>query len=238
MSGQIFKNLYLCKSSIIFVTVLGIVCSGICIATTALGSATPNFDISEYTFLFAICYYFVYFTGSISLTTLFTCDERASWVSFSYSTPGSAKCQVLAKYYTMLLINIWITFICFISDTVVSLISPGGSVLTLIFEILVITVLYNAVTIPFFIRFGGDKGLATAGIAAGAIIFTVFVYLLFGDISFLYVDDPIEAILEFMSSQWMFFITAVLPYIAFTLYYLSYRISIKLYRKGAEDYGQ
>lgn len=238
MSGQIFKNLYLCKSSIIFVTVLGIVCSGICIATTVLGSATPNFDISEYTFLFAICYYFIYFTGSISLTTLFTCDERATWVSFSYSTPGSAKCQVLSKYYTMLLINVWITFICFISDSIVGVICPEGSVLTVIFDIFVITVLYNAVTMPFFIRFGGDKGLATAGIAAGAIIFAVFVYLLFGDISFFYVDDPIAAIMELLTSEYMLFITAILPYISLLLYYLSYKISLKLYRKGAEDYGQ
>lgn len=238
MAGQIYKNLYLCKSSIIFITVLAIISSGICIATTALGSATPSFNASEYTFLFAICYYFIFFTGTISLTTLFTCDERATWVSFCYSTPGSAKCQVLAKYYTMLLVNIWITFICFISDTIVSLINPGGSVITAIFEILVITVLYNAVTIPFFIRFGGDKGLATAGIALGAVVFAVIVYFLFGDISFLYVDNPIAAIMEFLSSDTMLFIIAILPYIAFLLYYLSYRISLKLYRKGAEDYGQ
>lgn len=238
MWGQIYKNLYICKSSIIFITVLGIICSGICVVTTALGSATPNYNISEYTFLFVICYYFVFFTGGISLTTLFTCDERATWVSFSYSTPGSARCQVLAKYYTMLLVNVWITFICFISDSIVGVISPEGSVLTAIFDIFVITVLYNAVTMPFFIRFGGDKGIATAGIAFGAVVFAVIVYFLFGDISFLYVDNPIAAIMEFLSSDTMLFIIAILPYIAFLLYYLSYRISLKLYRKGAEDYGQ
>ena len=238
MAGQIFKNLYLCKSSIIFITVLAIICSGVCIATTTLGSATPNFDMSECTFLFAICYYFVYFTSGISLTTLFTCDERATWVSFSYSTPGSAKCQVLSKYYTMLLINVWITFICFISDSILGVICPEGSVLTVIFDIFVITLIYNAITMPFYIRCGGDKGIATAGIALGGVVFAVIVYILFGDISFFYVDDPVAAILEFLSSQWMLFITSVLPYIAVALYYLSYRISLKLYRKGAEDYGQ
>ena len=238
MWGQIYKNLYICKSSIIFITVLAIICSGVCIATTTLGSATPNFDMSECTFLFAICYYFVYFTSGISLTTLFTCDERGTWVSFSYSTPGSAKCQVLSKYYTMLLINVWITFICFISDSIVGVICPEGSVLTVIFDIFVITLIYNAITMPFYIRCGGDKGIATAGIALGGVVFAVIVYILFGDISFFYVDDPVAAILEFLSSQWMLFITSVLPYIAVALYYLSYRISLKLYRKGAEDYGQ
>lgn len=238
MAGQIYKNLYLCKSSIIFITVLAIISSGICIATTALGSATPSFNISEYTFLFAICYYFIYFTGGISLTTLFTCDERATWVSFSYSTPGSARCQVLSKYYTMLLINVWITFICYISDSIVGVICPGGSVLTAIYDIFVITVLYNAVTMPFLIRFGGDKGLATAGIALGSVVFAVMVYFLFGDISFLYVDDPMGVIMELLTSEGMLFITAILPYISLLLYYLSYRISLKIYRKGAEDYGQ
>ena len=110
--------------------------------------------------------------------------------------------------------------------------------LTAIFNIFVITVLYNAVTMPFLIRYGGDKGLATAGIALGAVVFTVIVYFLFGDISFLYVDDPMGAIMELLTSEGMLFITAILPYISLLLYYLSYRISLKLYRKGAEDYGQ
>lgn len=238
MWGHIYKNLLLCRSSIIFLTVLGIVCSGICIAATALGSAVPSFAASEYMPLFVLCYYLVFFTGSISLTTLFTCDERGTWVSFVASTPDSAKGQVLAKYYTMLIVNVFITFICFVSDSVVSVISPDGSVLMAIMMIFVITVIYNSVTMPFFIRFGGDKGLAVSGVALGVVLFAAAVYILFGDISFLFVDDPMAVLMEMLSGEWVTFVLSVLPFAAFALYYLSYRISLKLYRKGAEDYGQ
>lgn len=238
MAGHIFKNLYICKSSIIFITVMGAVCSGVCIAATVLGSSSSSFDPMEYSLLFPICYYLIYFIASISMTTLFTGDERSSWVGFAASTPSSARGQVLGKYYTILLVNIWITFICFISDMIVSLIVPELNSLMSILFIFIIMIIYYSVSIPFSMRFGGDKGLAVAGVVAGILIFLGVVYLLFGDLSFFDSDDPIGAVMKMLSGEWFTAFSAVIPYIAALLYYLSYRVSLILYPKGAENYGQ
>ena len=238
MAGHIYKNLYLCRGSIIFITALGVICSGVCILTAEFASSSPSFDPLEYALLFPICYYLVFFTSSISLSTLFTGDERSSWVSFAASTPSATKGQVLGKYYTILLVNVWITFICFISDMIVSLIVPELNSLMAVFFIFICMMIYYSVSMPFSIRFGGDKGLAVAGVVAGLLAFGSIVYLLFGDISFLDTDDPIGAIVKWLSGEWTIVVLAVLPYIAAALYYLSYRVSLKLYPKGAESYGQ
>lgn len=238
MAGHIYKNLYLCKGSIIFITVMGVVCSGVCISTAVFETLSPSFEPPEYALLFPICYFLVYFVASISLTSLFTGDERSSWVSFAASTPSAAKGQVLGKYYTILLVNVWITFICFISDMIVSLIVPELNSLMAVFFIFICMMIYYSVSMPFSIRFGGDKGLAVAGVVAGLWVFGGIVYLLFGDISFFDTDDPLGAIRKWLSGEWTVVVLAVLPYIAAALYYLSYRVSLKLYPKGAESYGQ
>ena len=238
MAGHIFKNLYLCKSSIIFITVMGVVCSGVGILAAALSSSSPSFEPQEYALMFPICYYFVYFVASISLNTLFTCDERASWVGFAASTPSAAKGQVLAKYYTVMLINVWITFICFISEMIIFLIVPELNSLMAVLFIFVFMMLYYSVSIPFNIRFGGDKGLAVVGVVAGIVIFIAAVYLLFGDLSFVDMSDPINSIITRLSYERTELILAVIPYLAPPAYYLSYRVSLKIYPKGAESYGQ
>lgn len=238
MSGHIFKNLYLCKSSIIFITIMGLLCSGVCIFATVFVSSSPSFDPQEYSILFPIVYFFLFFLSDISFTALFTCDERSSWVSFAASAPSAAKGQVLGKYYTLLLLNVWITFICFISDMIVSLIVPELNSLMALLFIFVIFMIYRSLSIPFCIRFGGNKGLAVGGVVAGMVIFTVIVYMLFGDLSFVDWDDPIGAILKWLSGEWFMVVLAVLPFLAAALYYLSYRVSLKIYPKGAENYGQ
>lgn len=202
MTGHIFKNLYIRKSSIIFIAILGMICSAVCIAVAAMGNSMTDLDSSDLMPIFALCHFFVFFSGTFSLTTLFTCDERSAWVNFVSSTPSSAKGHVLAKYCTMLLINILMILICLISNAISLFICNDANMMKSIVVFFLITILYNSITMPFFFRFGGNKGLAAVGITAAVILFIAVVYFLYGNISVIDLKDPLSSIIKFFSKKW------------------------------------
>lgn len=236
MTGHIFKNLYICKSSIIFIAILGIVCSAVCITISAMGSSMTDIDSSDLMPIFALCHFFVFFSGTFSLTTLFTCDEHSAWINFVSSTPFSAKGHVLAKYCTMLLINILMIFICLISNAISFSIYPDANIIKAIAIFFLIAILYDSITMPFFFRFGGNKGLAAVGITAAVILFIAVVYFLYGDISVIDLKDPLSSIIKFFSKKWSWVTSLVIFCITAVLYFVSYIISLKLYKKGTENY--
>lgn len=239
MGGHILKNLYICKVNIIFIIAVAFLCSGIVIATTCFAAGTPQFDVQELVIMFPVCYFFIYMCADITSSDLFEKDERAAWVNFAASTPLAGKGQVLGKYYTILIINIGISFLCFITDTVVSFISPETeSMLTVLVMLFSLFIFFQSFTIPFQIRFGSKSGMDMRGAAVGVIIFIAAVYVLFGDISFLMSDDPIAELMKFLSSETPLLIMSVVPFISLALYFISYKLSLKLYNKGAENYGE
>ena len=72
----------------------------------------------------------------------------------------------------------------------------------------------------------------------GVLGLVVVIYALFGDITFLFGDDPVAAITEFLTSGNALLVLSLIPAASVLLYYISYLISLKLYRKGAENYEQ
>lgn len=79
---------------------------------------------------------------------------------------------------------------------------------------------------PFFFRFGGNKGLAAVGITAAVILFIAVVYFLYGDISVIDLKKPLSSIIKFFSKKWSWLASAVIFCAAMALYFISYMYSI------------
>ena len=236
MSGHIYKNFCLCKGNVIFMAVMQAIVSATIIAVAILGGNTLE---GEFTILSALCYALVFFMAGISNTEYFKIDEQSTWVSFVASTPLSAKGQVAGKYYTVLIINIGILFCGFVTDIIVTGITGSAAyamsgVLMVLFSMEMIICAFEMV---FYIRYGSSVGLRVKGVVFGVIIAIILIYFLFGDISFILSDDPIAALIEFLAGPVPAWITAILPFAAVGMYAASYALSLKLYRKGAENYG-
>ena len=236
MSGHIFKNFYLCRGNVIFVAVM-----------QALVSATILFVVSfsgdtlgdEYSVLASMCYAIVFFLTGFSNSEYFKCDEKPTWVSFVASTPLAGKGQVAGKYYTILILNVSVLFCCFVTDIIATAIigdmtKSMGGVLVLLFSI---EMLICAFEMIFFVRYGANAGSGVKGIVLGVFIAMVMIYILFGDISFFFSDDPLADFMKFLAGPVPMWITTLLPFAAVGLYAASYALSLKLYRKGAENYG-
>ncbi|MGN0649331.1 MAG: ABC-2 transporter permease [Oscillospiraceae bacterium] len=237
MSGHIFKNFYLCKGNVIFMAVMQAIISAAIIVISILGGDTSG---EEYTMISSLCYFLIFFMAGISNTEYFKCDEQPTWVGFVASTPLAGKGQVAGKYYTILILNTAILFCNFITDIIATAILGStsyymGGVLMILFSIELIVCAFEMV---FYIRYGSSVGSAVKGIVFGAFIAIIMVYFLFGDISFIFSDDPIADLMKFLEGPVPMWIMAVLPFAAVGLYAASYALSLKLYRKGAENYGE
>jgi len=96
-----------------------------------------------------------------------------------------------------------------------------------------------SIRVPIHVRFGSAMSFPVQ--IAGIMLITcgILLYALFGDISFFMEDhNLLTVIMEYLSSEKVIFALSLVPYIAVSMYYLSYRISLALYRKGVETYEQ
>lgn len=177
---------------------------------------------------------------SVTNGELFRYDEREKWCCFAASTPQTSKGQVQVKYYFTLAANSVILFVCmlcdavymaFVGDTSASSISVGVMFFCL-------SLFMNALEYPFFFRFGSDHGGQVKGASTWAVILLILIYLLFGDISFLLNVNLAEFLLGLFSSTATLWAMALMPVVSLVLFYLSYLISLKMYRKGMESYEQ
>lgn len=182
----------------------------------------------------AVCFFLLSFMNE----QFFRRDEKSCWLSFASSAPQSLKGQIEGKYILLLYMKVQTLFIFFVADNVAALVSGSSHVLSVALIMFCVMLIADAVEIPFMIRFGAEKGLAIKCAGIGAAAFIIGVYLLFGDISFLLKDDFIEAVIEMFSGGVALWAISLLPYAAAAAYYISYKISVRLYRKGAENYEQ
>ncbi len=248
MKGLLYKDFVLFKKA--FWTLLGVgafilivFCFGIAEMNTAFGVPSPEDALSIVAANTAG--YFCFFILLTPLSSgLFTPDEKPTTVGFLFSTPQAAKGQIQSKYYFLLILNLGILLLCFVTDTIimgrVGENASSASLACMLFFCMNLILL--AIRIPFNVRFGSAMSFPVQ--IAGIILITsgILLYALFGDISFFFslTEDYtlLDAIIEYLSSEKVVFALSLIPYISVAMYYLSYRISLALYRKGVETYEQ
>lgn len=240
MKGLLYKNFMSCRLALLgmlFILFLvgfwnTLLAS---IATTNIKSGT---DASAITATMCMTYLLVFTCICLPVRELFVSDEKTITYSFFFSTPQSAKGLLLSKYYFVLLIDLGLLFGCFLIDIIVMLIMGeyAVSLLTICVILFSVMLVMMAFSIPCSVRFGTKMGQETSVLGLFAFVCILAIYALFGNISFFFEENILEALIAYLMSPKVVFILSLLPYVAVLLYYLSYRISLLLYRKGVESY--
>lgn len=238
MKGHLYRAFVLCKPQIFFLMAMQLLCSAFLILFAALSVNQPNCDMAFVQIVCAAIYLLMFLLSMSMLTNdYFKIDEKTSTALFLCATPKSVKAQVAGKYFFILIIGLFVLAANFVTDIIVTAITLGGtSSLTALLMLFCMELTVNAVEIPFVIRFGSGKGAAIKGAVFGGIMIALIIYGLFGDISFFLGSDPIGAFMEYMNGDGPMWTMAITPYASVAAYYLSYLVSVKLWRKGAECY--
>ncbi len=169
---------------------------------------------------------------------LFRYDEREKWCCFAASTPQTLKGQVRVKYYFTLAAHSVILFVGMLCDCVFVGVTGNTAVSCISTGVLFycISLILNALEYPFYFRFGSDHGGQVKAASVWTIILLIMIYLLFGDISLLLNMELPDLNSLINNSSLMMWTMALLPAAAAVIFFLSYLISLKMYRKGMESY--
>ena len=187
---------------------------------------------------------FTFITAGCIQSGVFNGDDRKKWAYFVTSTPSGIKGQIGAKYlFTMLFVMFVVTLETLKLALAEQISGQSSGLSVLVAALFYVQLLMRAVEYPLIVRFGVKMGSMVKITAVCVAVLGFIVYMLFGDTSafasldtfwekmFAFVGDP-EKLKKLL--LWTGICTlAVLP-----LYYISYRISVKLYLKGAENYAK
>lgn len=242
MSGLLYKCWRQMFGTLMVILVTQVLCSTANVMMAffmSAGGEMSNDDSALLLFISSFSalamFFFVHITYSDSL---FAKDEKHSFTNFAIAAPTGHGGQIRSKYYFLFAEYMAVFFFALITDAVVCCVVNDTSVSASMLYMMLFSVMLilTAVELPFIVRFGASMGPAIKGIAVSVIVLIGAVYLLFGDISIFDEPDIIAAIQEKFSTAVYLGIAAVICGSAIPLYYLSYRISVKLYKKGAECY--
>lgn len=255
MYGLLYKELVLNRKSLFVLAFVDIVIY--VLFFFMFGSAVKEgvFDESSFSDAADIfsCIYalLIYIFVLIILPQMFSTDESKRWSSFVSSGPLQESGQIFSKYmfgFIMLIVSfIWSYFAEVIFDTALSVYYgfENKSLLGLnVSSAMVFAVLFlGAIEFPFYVRFGSKIGSSVKmGVFFGIDLLAV-IYFLFGDLS---VFGSLDSLWEFLSEvingeafgDTAIFALSLCALSAFGLYILSYKISCRLYMKGAESFEQ
>ena len=194
-------------------------------------------DTGIFVLMIVLFFYMLYLLVSACGKEIFQGDEKMLWQCFAISTPGAMKAQIQSKYLVILTMNLGITFVCMISDTLYVLIAgdAGISMTIALLFLFCWNIIKESVSLPFVYAFGVSYGNSVKILMLSVGFFLVTVYGLFGDISFFLNKNILESLKELLGSGNVIWVLAIMPYIAMLAYYVSYRISILVYRRGLEN---
>lgn len=251
MRGLIYKDLYLIKSkviagslSILFIILLMYVVY----ANVAKNVLFPTEMAAVITDLMIVMY-----VGAMSYGYIIKADTKKQWGFYGMALPGSAKLIVGAKYMTVFIMYLISYIICVLNDLMIGLFfgkAVDMSLLVLMFMLL--QMFLNAVEMPLAFRFGTDKAAGIRIFIITVVVLVISIYLLFGNIEWLMAEDGlVKTIIRLfndnadsgtMSYELQQFIKrltyinyiemAVFTHLMVFAYYISYRISCKVFRKG------
>ena len=251
MRGLIYKDLYLIKSkviagslSILFIILLMYVIY----ANVAKNILFPTEMAAVITDLMIVMY-----VGAMSYGYIIKADTKKQWGFYGMALPGSAKLIVGAKYMTVFIMYLISYIMCVLNDLMIGLFfgkAVDMSLLVLMF--MLFQMFLNAVEMPLAFRFGTDKAVGIRILITTVVVLIISIYLLFGNIEWLMAEDGlVKTIIRLfndnadsgtMSYELQQFIKrltyinyiemAVFTHLMVLAYYISYRISCKVFKKG------
>ena len=251
MRGLIYKDLYLIKSKVIAgsLSILVIIISMYVVYATVSGKVLfPTEMAAVITDLMIVMY-----VGAMSYGYIIKADTKKQWGFYGMALPGSAKLIVGAKYMTVFIMYLISYIICVLNDLMIGLFfgkAVDMSLLVLMFMLL--QMFLNAIEMPLAFRFGTDKAAGIRIFIITVVVLIISIYLLFGNIEWLMAEDGlVKTIIRLfgdnmdsraISGELQRFINrltlinyiemAVFALLMVLAYYISYRISCKVFMKG------
>lgn len=187
-----------------------------------------------------------------TVSLIFNADESKKWCYFASSLPGSAQKAIYTKYVFIFMVLAMYYLSQILWEMVLSHVCWGAwrvemSSLSTVFSMLFfVQLLLRAIEMPFFVRFGVKRGSTAKIIMVWGLLFLLMIWFLFGPLPDSF-DDLLNNITALVfgsedaaqNSKLMdngYLVLGFLPYIAVIAYIISFKISCKLYQKGAEQY--
>lgn len=187
-----------------------------------------------------------YLMIGLAESAIFNDDEQKKWCFFTLSHPKGGSGQVYMKYIFILmtsgLLTVSVLFQWSLLDTVCYTVTgtetqpPDFSMLVMLFFI---QIFLRATDIPFYVRFGVQRGTTIKVISVLALIYLGMIYLLFGplpDSMYLDITGFLEKLRSGEYGERILVCINLIPFVAMAAYYASYKISCRVYRKGAQEY--
>ncbi|MBQ4283218.1 MAG: ABC-2 transporter permease [Lachnospira sp.] len=249
MLGLMYKDFLVMKKEIITNLILMIIYTvPVCLPWSKMMGEVPGSSEGLFSgvglsyFVMPITTYFFIFMiiGGLQ-SNLFAHDEKNVYSSWAVSSPMTVKGQVLSKYYMSLLFGFVGLVLAYVVDIVASFTNGVvGSTVGVAMVMFFIQMFVASFDLPFIIRFGSKNGSMFKVIMMSVICFAAIVYGLFGPL-------PEGDFGDFMWSklEWLVYgdkgvvaigFLALAPVAIALLYYLSYKVSVRLYMKGVENY--
>ncbi len=237
MGGLIYKDFLTNRKSIFIALGAMLYCGMMIIMPNVIGTAEE--DMGMFLSLYGILMLFAIFLISGAFQgNIFKSDESRRWAYFITSTPMLKK-HIEAKYWFIMIMSLSTVFIMVIFDALNCILFRAVSLQAFIMTAFYIQMFRRALEIPFLVRFGTSMGgYYQLGVLVLVVLIAV-IYLLFGDLShFGSIDIFYEWLLNAMNGGVRTFqiFMAVMPFVSVIMYYLSYRLSCRLYLKGAENF--
>ena len=251
MRGLIYKDLYLVKGKVLAgcASILFLIASTYVVYTFVGGKVLFPIDLAAIITDLMIALY----VGALSYGYIVKTDTKRQWGFYGMSLPGSERLVVGAKYMTVFIMYFISYGLCVLNDIIIGLIfgkTVDMSLFVLMFMLL--QMFLNAIEMPLAFRFGMDKAAGIRILIVSMLFVLLSIYLLFGNIEWLMAEDGLVKTLIRLfngntdpiaiSGELQRFIKrftyinyielGVFTHLMVLAYYISYRISCRVFRKG------
>lgn len=169
---------------------------------------------------------FAFLFTTIKSTTLFVYDEMSHWDRFANTMPVKRETIIFSKYAIITLLTVGVIVLiapvvlvqnAFIAE------HPTENMLSILCFLIAAGILINSITIPFFVKFGSQKGRL--------ILIAIMFIPLF---TFGYLSDYVNRLIASLpSEETVELITYFSPLFSCVIFVISYFITVKIY-KGKE----
>ncbi|MBR4588581.1 MAG: ABC-2 transporter permease [Lachnospiraceae bacterium] len=246
--GLLYLDLSQNKTVLIFIAVIPFLCMLLPFLVMTGRSLSEKPPVSAL-FMFAAspaAFIGSYLTGFISLNILlsafFTNDSKKLWAYFVSSCPGGAEAYVKKRYITILFVNALFHILFLVAGKLLSFISLRVTGIEtydpwrIYFLGAFLTMFFNGTDFPLIFRFGAKRAsIIRLSIVIALLILLTVIFSLLGDDAkesiFKLFDDITHIRLNAALQAAMY----VIPLVSVIKYYLSAKLSGKLYISGAEN---
>lgn len=252
MRGLIYKDFYLIRNKI-FVSVFALVSMYAMMYIVAF-LLRDVVNINAYAAAAITDINIIYFIGFYNCNYIIRADAGKLWNYYGISLPEGIRGLVSAKYMAVFIMYFIAFTMCVINDIICGLVFGKSVDMSMLFLAeTFFLILIDEVEMPLAFRFGTDKASVIRVLLTVVIVFVIAVYLLFGNIEWLMAEDGLVNVFPKVISQMgensdvmtdeakkliekitflNYIEAAVVMHLIVLGYYISYRISCKVFRKG------